>query len=456
MSDTGIGIAADKQQIIFEAFQQADGSTSRKYGGTGLGLAISRELSRLLGGEIRLTSIPGRGSTFHLYLPITYTPTRVSRKAAPAGEPVALTPPPGSLHIDTRLLLGAGVPEHNGHTRNGEVAETEEAGHLVNVYGDDRDDIRPGDRVLLIVENDVGFARFLLDAARDKGFKGLITALGASALALTREYNPDAISLDIHLPDIDGWRVLERLKKDPTTRHIPVYAVSTDDSRERALLSGCLAFVSKPIPSRDILDGMLDHLRKYLDRPARHVLLVDDDPVRREQVMARLSGPDVEVTAVDNGARAAEVLAGKPADCVIVGTQTGDIAEGLAAAVPPADGVFSRIPVVVAGDDQFAADEADSRWRRLADVCTVRRVHDPDMLFDLTTFYLHRPLAKLPESQRQRLLDMDRADRLLAGRKVLIVDDDMRNIFAPLDRTRGARHGDRVGRQRPGRDSHAA
>jgi CheY-like chemotaxis protein len=304
-----------------------------------------------------------------------------------------------------------------------------EAGEaMVNEYGDDRDEIRPGDRVLLVVENDVSFARFLLDAAREKGFKGLITPLGASALALAREYNPDAVTLDIHLPDIDGWRVLERLKKDPATRHIPVYAVSTDDSRERALESGCLAFVTKPIRSRDILDGMLDHLRRYLDRPARHLVLIEPDMARRDMVLGRLTGPDVEVTAVTDGAAAVRALADKYADCVVVGPDAGDLPDGQFG-LPVPDGVFSRLPVVLAGDGQ-PADGWESRWRQLADVCTVRRVHDPDVLLDLTTFFLHRPLAKLPDGQRQRLLDLDKADKLLAGKKVLIVDDDMRNIFA--------------------------
>jgi HAMP domain-containing protein/signal transduction histidine kinase/DNA-binding response OmpR family regulator len=425
VSDTGIGIPADKQAIIFEAFQQADGSTSRKYGGTGLGLAISRELSRLLGGEIKLSSSPGRGSTFHLYLPVTYTPARTGRKAPTPAD----TPPPPA-RAEARPPAD-GAPERNGHTEFPTPApDTQLAGPVVNEYGDDREDIRPGDRVLLVVENDVGFARILLDAAREKAFKGIITPLGASALALAREYNPDAVSLDIHLPDIDGWRVLERLKKDPATRHIPVYAVSTDDSRERALLSGCLAFVSKPIQRREILDAMLDHLRDYLDRPARHVVLVEPDAGRRQQVMSRLAGPDVEVTAVADGAAAGTVLSSRPTDCVVAGPGATDLADGLGGTLPPPDGVFRRLPVVVAADGEAAPADEDGKWRRLADVCTVRRVHDPDVLLDLTTYFLHRPLAKLPEGQRQRLLDLDTADRALAGKKVLIVDDDMRNIFA--------------------------
>ncbi len=242
VSDSGIGIATDKQLIIFEAFQQADGSTSRKYGGTGLGLAISRELSRLLGGEIRLVSSPGHGSTFQLYLPGTYTPSRTARK----GTAIAEKDEPKS-----------GVTPNSGSTaiRHPAPLAEPEASPLVNEFGDDRDEIVPGDRVLLIVENDPGFARFLLDAAREKGFKGLVTSLGAASLALAREYEPDAATLDIHLPDIDGWRVLERLKNDAATRHIPVCVISTDEARDRALSSGCLAFVAKPIPSRECSTG---------------------------------------------------------------------------------------------------------------------------------------------------------------------------------------------------------
>jgi HAMP domain-containing protein/signal transduction histidine kinase/DNA-binding response OmpR family regulator len=434
VADTGIGIPADKQQIIFEAFQQADGSTSRKYGGTGLGLAISRELSRLLGGEIRLVSTPGRGSTFHLYLPATYTPAR-SRKVPAADLPPAVA-----------ARQAEGERGGAGESRNGSVSSSPlhaepapapdrpaaepEVGPLVNEYGDDRDEIRPGDRVLLIVENDAGFARFLLDAAREKGFKGLVTALGAAALALTREYNPDAVTLDIHLPDIEGWRVLERLKKDPATRHVPVCVVSTDEARDRALASGAIAFLAKPIPSRDVLDGLLDHLAGYVRRADRHVLVVESDPARREQVLARLADTGVRVSAAADTTTALRSLADQPTDCVVLGPGAEAVADGLLAAAPADGAVQTRLPVIVYADASAAPAAGDDLSHRLAEVCTVRRAHTPDALLDLATYFLHRPLAKLPEDQRERVLGLNRTDRTLAGRKVLIVDDDVRNIFA--------------------------
>jgi HAMP domain-containing protein/signal transduction histidine kinase/CheY-like chemotaxis protein len=423
VADSGIGIASDKQQIIFEAFQQADGSTNRKYGGTGLGLAISRELSRLLGGEIRLTSAPGVGSTFHLYLPVTYTPSRLVRKA-PVSESGA---------IPAAKLMS---PERNGPTGS-KVVEAEPVGRLTNEYGDDRDDIRPGDRVLLIVENDPGFARFLLDAARTKGFKGLVTAQGAVALTLAREYNPDAITLDIHLPDIDGWRVLERLKKDPASRHVPVCVVSTDDARDQALSSGCLAFLGKPIPSGDVVDELLDHVAEHLDRAIPHLLLVEREQGRREEIKKLLGDPGIRLTAVADPAAALRAISEHSIDCLVLGSGNSNLSEELALSGPmlvigqdsESSAVSRRLPVLLYSEGAEQPHRAEA-WKRLEEACTVRVARSSDELLDLSTFFMHRPIANLPDNQRQRLNELHQTANDLAGRKVLIVDDDMRNIFA--------------------------
>jgi HAMP domain-containing protein/signal transduction histidine kinase/DNA-binding response OmpR family regulator len=423
VTDSGIGIPLDKQQIIFEAFQQADGSTSRKYGGTGLGLAISRELSRLLGGEIRLASTPGRGSTFHLYLPVTFTPPRSVRKMVSVSDtvPASLLPSqPFSYQEHTS-------PKAGSDSTSSFQAETEF--ELVNEFGDDRDDIRPGNRVLLIVENEGGFARILLEAAREKGFKGLVTTLGTSALTMTREYNPDLITLDIHLPDIDGWRVLERLKRDSVTRHIPVCVISTDDARDNALASGAVAFLAKPIPSRDVLDDALRHLKSYLNKPSRNVLIVADNSDRRKMVETALASLGVQIQSVENVPLAVKALATQPVDCLVVVEPASGFAQDLMGIPAPADVFANRLPIIVYGE-RSAYSERDQLLIPTTSKYLIRYANTMDSLLNLAAFHLHRPLTLLNEADRQRVLDVERAGSSLANKKVLIVDDDIRNIFA--------------------------
>jgi HAMP domain-containing protein/signal transduction histidine kinase/CheY-like chemotaxis protein len=405
--DTGIGIAPEKQGIIFEAFQQADGSTSRKYGGTGLGLAISREIATMLGGEIRLSSKLGEGSTFTLLLPVTYSPPKVvRRREEPASAEAPVAPPAVIARIPAPLDVQAIAPP---------------------AFGDDAESIRPGDRVLLVIENDVTFAKLVVEAAREKGFRAIFAMRGAVALALARDRHPDAITLDLNLPEIDGWNVLEKLKRDLATRHIPVQVITTEDEDGRALRLGACDVLRKPLKTRAELEETLSRLAEYVRREERLVLVVDPDDTRAASVEGLLSGPEVRVQRVATAEDALREMEAGPAPSLLVvdgtlDTGTADLIERAQGGAPP------HVPLVLYAPDLEAAQEA--LIERIAKQGGARRVRSLERLFDEASLLLHRRTSGMSAEQQALLDRLYRSNAALKGKKVLIVDDDIRNIFA--------------------------
>jgi HAMP domain-containing protein/signal transduction histidine kinase/CheY-like chemotaxis protein len=405
VTDTGIGIAPEKQQIIFEAFQQADGSTSRKYGGTGLGLAISREIARMLGGEIRLASALGQGSTFTLFLPQTHVPMRTVRKEIPQSTTRIVQP------INASFI---------------EADPTVSANQLENAVEDDRGNIEPSDKLLLIVEDDPNYGRILLDVAHEKGFKAVVAQRGAEALALTRELKPAAVTLDVHLPDIDGWRVLDGLKIDLATRHIPVHVITVDEDSEPTRTSGAVGFLRKT-ESRDSLDAALDHLKAFVEKPVKNLLLVEDDEIQTMSIRELIGNGDVKTTVVSTGKDALDAIQTEKYDCMILDLGLPDMS-GTELLEKIKQGPASRsLPIIIYTARELLEEEA-SRLKRLAESILIKDVRSPEHLLDETALLLHRNVSKLPEKQRKMLESLHR--EALEGKRALIVDDDIRNIFA--------------------------
>ena len=403
VADTGIGIPHDKQRIIFEAFQQADAGTSRKYGGTGLGLAISRELASLLGGEIQLRSTPGKGSSFTLYLPQTY-----AGPSAPSVSVLEGKASPSSLPLQLASVNVSELP----------------AEHV----SDDRDSLEAGHAVLLIIEDDPHYARVLRDLSRDKGFKVLVAMRGAEGLALAREFHPTAVSLDVFLPDMLGWTVLNHLKQDPATRHIPVQMLTLDEDRHHGLARGAFAFVTKP-STPEGLDAALDRIKEYAGPRRKRLLVVEDNPAEQLSIRELLGYDDIDVTVAATGTEALALVNDQQFDCVVLDLRLPDMSGFEILEKLRDTPSLSDLPVVVFTGKELTSEE-DARLRTLARSVVVKGAESPERLLDETALFLHRVVADLP-AEKQKMLDrLHRSDDALVGKKVLVVDDDVRNIFA--------------------------
>jgi signal transduction histidine kinase/CheY-like chemotaxis protein/CHASE3 domain sensor protein len=420
VSDTGIGVPKDKQQVIFEAFQQADGTTSRRYGGTGLGLSISRQLIQLLGGEIHLDSTEGQGSTFTLYLPETIQNQTLSTQKSPLVEG-EISSPSHQSHQSITQNTKAKITV----TQNTKVETTISSEPLP---ADDRDNRQAGENILLIFEDDRRFSAILIELAHERQFKCLLAEDGKSGLQLVEQYQPQAIILDIGLPLVDGWSVMEKLKDNPDTRHIPVHFVSGSDYRKEARDMGAIGYCVKPVSTSELNDAF-QQIENFLAQEMKNLLVIADELHHQQAIIELVSSKEVQLTVAATPTEAWQQLQAEPFDCIILDVSLAqDI--GLQWLKQFSNkSTWHHIPVIIYAERELTPAE-ELTLQQCAETITIKEVHSPERLLDEVTLFLHQIAAHLSPEKQTLLRKVHDQAAILTGKKVLLVDDDMRNIFA--------------------------
>jgi len=399
VSDSGIGISPEKLEIIFQAFQQGDGSTSRKFGGTGLGLSISRQMARAMHGDIVLTSHEGQGSVFTLYLPLQQVDSAPDTSARNRSGLPALPP----------------VPQKSENT-------------AVPALPDDRDRLQAGQKSILVIEDDLNFARILMDMVRERGFDALTAANGEDGLYLADHFLPDAVILDVMLPHVDGWGVMRLLKENPRTRHIPVHFLTCLEDRQKAMSMGAIGFVTKPADP-DQLEEVFATIEKAISCSVRKLLIVEDNNAEAKSLLALLESRDVEISLAGSGDEAIGLLSREHFDCMVLDLGLSDMSGfDLLEHIRKQD-ENRRLPVIIHTGRNLTHEE-ELKLRHYTESIIIKGAKSPERLLNEATLFLHQVESSLkPDKQRMLRASLDK-ETMLEGKKVLLVDDDMRNVFS--------------------------